>query len=76
MLYATVGDAGDRSNAQDLDVLSGTILRMTLDGEAPSDNPFPGSRVYSYGHRNAQGIAWAEDGTLYAASSGKRPGTN
>lgn len=71
MLYATVGDAGDRDSAQDLDALSGKILRMTPDGQPPTDNPFPGSLVYSYGHRNPQGIAWAEDGTLYASEFGQ-----
>jgi glucose/arabinose dehydrogenase len=58
MLYATVGDAGQRNNAQDLASLGGKILRMTSDGGIPADNPFPGSLVYSYGHRNPQGIAW------------------
>lgn len=71
MLYATVGDAGDPSNAQDLDSLSGKILRLTPEGEVPEDNPFEGSPVFSYGHRNPQGIAWAEDGTLYASEFGQ-----
>ncbi|MEV8176364.1 PQQ-dependent sugar dehydrogenase [Microbacterium sp. NPDC079176] len=71
MLYATTGDAGGRDNAQDLDSLAGKILRMTPDGAAPGDNPFPGSLVYSYGHRNPQGIAWADDGTLFAAEFGQ-----
>jgi glucose/arabinose dehydrogenase len=64
MLYATTGDAGQRESAQDVDSLAGKILRMTPEGSVPSDNPFPGSLVYSYGHRNPQGIAWAEDGTM------------
>lgn len=71
MLYATTGDAGDRDSAQDLDALSGKILRMTPDGEVPDDNPFDGSLVYSYGHRNPQGIAWDADGTLYASEFGQ-----
>ena len=71
MLYATVGDAGQRAEAQDLDSLAGKILRMTPDGAAPLNNPFPGSLVYSYGHRNAQGIAWAPDGTMYATEFGQ-----
>ncbi|MCI1748134.1 MAG: PQQ-dependent sugar dehydrogenase [Acidipropionibacterium sp.] len=71
MLYATTGDAGDRPSAQDRDSLSGKILRMTPEGKAPSDNPFPGSLVYSYGHRNPQGIAWAPDGTMYASEFGQ-----
>ncbi|MFP3821494.1 PQQ-dependent sugar dehydrogenase, partial [Bacillus sp. SIMBA_008] len=64
MLYATVGDAGDPSSAQDLDSLSGKILRLTPEGEIPADNPFDGSPVYSYGHRNPQGLAWDDDGVL------------
>ncbi len=71
MLYATTGDAGDRESAQDRDSLSGKILRMTADGAAPGDNPFPGSLVYSYGHRNPQGIAWDPDGVLYASEFGQ-----
>jgi glucose/arabinose dehydrogenase len=71
MLYATTGDVGNREDAQDLDNLSGKILRMTLDGGVPEDNPFPGSFVYSYGHRNPQGIAWAADGTMFAAEFGQ-----
>jgi glucose/arabinose dehydrogenase len=71
MLYATTGDAGQRNAAQSLDSLAGKILRMTPDGAAPDDNPFPGSPVYSYGHRNPQGIGWAEDGTMFAAEFGQ-----
>ncbi|WP_423464952.1 PQQ-dependent sugar dehydrogenase [Promicromonospora sp. MS192] len=71
MLYATVGDAGNPDDAQDRTVLAGKILRLTPDGEVPGDNPFPGSPVYSYGHRNPQGIAWADDGTMFAAEFGQ-----
>jgi glucose/arabinose dehydrogenase len=71
MLYATVGDAGRRDSAQDTRSLAGKILRMTPDGEVPEDNPFPGSLVYSYGHRNPQGITWDEDGTMYASEFGQ-----
>ena len=71
MLYATTGDAGDRSSAQDTDSLSGKILRMTAEGGAPEDNPFPGSLVYSYGHRNPQGLAWDPAGTLFASEFGQ-----
>lgn len=85
MLYASVGDAGDGSAAQDVDRLNGKILRMTPDGEVPADNPFPGSPVYSLGHRNVQGFGWAGDGTMFAAEFGQdawdelnvvRPGAN
>lgn len=71
MLYATAGDAGERDLAQDREVLAGKILRMTPEGRVPDDNPFPGSLVYSYGHRNPQGIAWGPDGTMYAAEFGQ-----
>lgn len=71
MLYATTGDTGNRGSAQDLDSLSGKILRMAPDGGVPRDNPFPGSLVYSYGHRNPQGIAWGPDGVLYASEFGQ-----
>ena len=71
MLYATAGDAGEPRRAQDLRSLAGKILRMTPDGEVPGDNPFPGSYVYSYGHRNPQGIAWDAEGALYASEFGQ-----
>ncbi|MFE7196368.1 PQQ-dependent sugar dehydrogenase [Microbacterium oxydans] len=71
MLYVTVGDAGDRDDAQDVGSLAGKILRITPDGEIPEDNPVAGSPVYSFGHRNPQGLAWDEDGTLYASEFGQ-----
>ncbi|BDZ47880.1 oxidoreductase [Frondihabitans sucicola] len=71
MLYATVGDAGSSPDAQDRDSLAGKILRMTPEGDVPSDNPFRGSLVYSLGHRNVQGLGWASDGTLFAAEFGE-----
>jgi aldose sugar dehydrogenase len=57
-LYVTTGDASDRKIAQDLKNLGGKTLRLNPDGSIPTDNPFPGSPVFSYGHRNAQGIDW------------------
>lgn len=71
MLYATVGDAGEPDRAQDPASLNGKILRMTPEGEVPGDNPFPGSYVYSMGHRNPQGLAWDVDGQLWAAEFGQ-----
>ena len=67
-LYVTTGDATVPTSAQDLDSLAGKILRMNSDGSIPEDNPF-GNYVYSYGHRNSQGIAWS-DGMLYEAEHG------
>lgn len=57
-LYITTGDAANPSLAQDLNSLAGKILRINSDGSIPEDNPFPGSPIYSYGHRNPQGLAW------------------
>ncbi len=71
MLYVTAGDAQQRDSAQDRDSLAGKILRMTPNGDVPADNPFPGSLTYSYGHRNPQGLAWAEDGTMFATEFGQ-----
>jgi glucose/arabinose dehydrogenase len=71
MLYVTVGDAGDRSEAQDWDALAGKILRVTPTGDVPDDNPFDGSPVWSLGHRNVQGLGWADDGTMFASEFGE-----
>jgi glucose/arabinose dehydrogenase len=57
-LYVTTGDAVDRPLAQDMKSLAGKVLRLNPDGTIPPDNPFPGSPVYSLGHRNPQGIDW------------------
>lgn len=69
-LYATAGDASQPSIAQDQKSVGGKILRMNLDGTIPSDNPFPDSYVYSYGHRNPQGITWSSDGIFFASEHG------
>ncbi|CEG29277.1 PQQ-dependent sugar dehydrogenase [Bacillus sp. B-jedd] len=70
-LYITAGDAANPELAQDRKALGGKILRMNLDGGIPEDNPFPGSYVYSYGHRNPQGLAWLADGTMMASEHGQ-----
>lgn len=70
MLYATTGDAGNEQSAQDTGSLAGKILRVRDDGAIPADNPY-GNAVYSYGHRNAQGIAWDGEGTLWATEHGR-----
>ncbi|QOR66043.1 PQQ-dependent sugar dehydrogenase [Cytobacillus suaedae] len=84
-LYITTGDAGVPDNAQNLVNLSGKILRMERDGSIPSDNPFENSYIYSYGHRNPQGLTWDKESNLYATEHGQsahdevnliRPGRN
>jgi glucose/arabinose dehydrogenase len=70
LLYITTGDASEVDLAQDINSLAGKILRLKDDGSIPADNPFEGSPVYSYGHRNPQGLAWDEDGQLWATEHG------
>ncbi|MGO4301118.1 PQQ-dependent sugar dehydrogenase [Leifsonia sp. RAF41] len=71
MLYITAGDASDPGNAQNVASLGGKILRVTPDGRMPSDNPFPASPVWTYGHRNPQGIGWDSRGTMWASEFGQ-----
>jgi glucose/arabinose dehydrogenase len=71
MLYATTGDARLVDEAQNLSSFAGKILRMTPEGGVPNDNPFPGSYVYSYGHRNPQGLAFDRTGQLWASELGQ-----
>ncbi len=69
-LYITTGDATEPSSAQDINSLAGKILRMDKDGAVPEDNPY-NNYIYSYGHRNPQGIAWhLVTKELYASEHG------
>lgn len=68
-LYVANGDAGDTRLPQDRESLAGKILRMNDDGSVPDDNPF-NSLVWSYGHRNPQGLAWDSDGRLWSVEHG------
>jgi glucose/arabinose dehydrogenase len=71
MLYAGTGEGGRRGLAQDRTSLGGKILRLTPEGEPAPGNPFPGSPVYSYGHRNVQGLAWDDRQRLFASEFGQ-----
>ncbi|RPK57690.1 Quinoprotein glucose dehydrogenase B precursor [Streptomyces sp. ADI96-02] len=71
MLYAGTGETGDSGLAQDKKSLAGKILRMTPDGEPVRGNPEADSVVYSYGHRNVQGLAWDAEKRLWAAEFGQ-----
>jgi glucose/arabinose dehydrogenase len=70
MLYASTGDHGEPDLAQDRDSLAGKILRLTPEGGIPRDNPFPHSPVWTYGHRNVQGLAFDDAGRLWATEFG------
>ena len=79
-LYVSIGDRGVRENAQDLTNHFGKILRLNLDGSVPKDNPFVGNikasdEIWSYGHRNPQGLAWdKKTQKLWAIEHGPRGG--
>ena len=69
-LYITTGDSRNPSLSQNKDSLAGKILRVTDEGSPAPGNPF-NSRVYSYGHRNPQGITWDTSGKLYETEHGR-----
>jgi glucose/arabinose dehydrogenase len=69
-LYISTGEAGNADLAQDKNSVAGKILRINSDGSIPEDNPFSGSPIYSYGHRNPQGLDWDESGNLLATEHG------
>lgn len=68
-LYVTTGDAAATSNSQNISSLNGKVLRIGLDGSIPADNPITGSALWSWGHRNAQGLVYA-NGKLYESEHG------
>lgn len=70
-LFITTGDATTQSIAQDVTKINGKILRINLNGTIPSDNPISGSPIWSWGHRNAQGLVYAK-GRLYSSEHGPK----
>ncbi|ULE34097.1 PQQ-dependent sugar dehydrogenase [Mycobacterium sp. IDR2000157661] len=69
-LYVATGEASEPQLAQDRSSLGGKILRINPDGSVPPDNPFPGSPIWSLGHRNVQGLAWDSTGRMWATEYG------
>lgn len=69
-LMMSTGDATKGTNAQNPSSVNGKILRINMDGSIPADNPFPGSPVWSMGHRNAQGLAYSRSGVLFSTEHG------
>ncbi|SDW37742.1 Glucose/arabinose dehydrogenase, beta-propeller fold [Arthrobacter sp. cf158] len=69
-LYVGTGDSQRREQPQDIDTLGGKILRLTPEGQPAPGNPFGNNPVYSYGHRNVQGLAWDAEGRLWASEFG------
>ena len=68
-LFVTTGDASDQSLPQNTSALNGKVLRINLDGTIPSDNPIAGNRYWSFGHRNPQGLVFANN-KLYSSEHG------
>ena len=66
----SVGDAYTTERAQDTSLLNGSILRLNIDGSVPDDNPFPNNLIWSYGHRNPQGMTFEPNGNLYCVEHG------
>ncbi|MFJ8085975.1 PQQ-dependent sugar dehydrogenase [Streptomyces sp. NPDC096205] len=71
MLHVGTGESGNTGLSQDKDSLGGKILRLTPEGEPAPGNPFPDSPVYSFGHRNVQGLAWDAKQRLFASEFGQ-----
>lgn len=79
-MFISQGERNDRPTAQKLDMLQGKLVRLNLDGSVPADNPFAGRKdaraeIWSYGHRNSQGLALdPRTGTLWESEHGPRGG--
>ena len=79
-VFFGVGDRGHRPNGQDLSTHAGTIIRLNLDGSVPSDNPFVNNKdvlpdIWSYGHRNPQGLCFnKQSNQLWSSEHGPRGG--
>ncbi|MEU4449399.1 PQQ-dependent sugar dehydrogenase [Actinosynnema sp. NPDC050801] len=69
-LFVSTGDAQNGSHGLNLDTNAGKILRIRPDGSIPPDNPFPGKAIWSYGHRNVQGLDFDSQGRLWATEFG------
>src|SRR5690606_18112381 len=69
LFVCTADEKIEEGTSQNLDALTGKILRFNPDGSVPTDNPFPGSPIYTYGHRNPQGIIEYK-GDLYTSEHG------
>jgi glucose/arabinose dehydrogenase len=69
-LFMTTGDATNQLLPQDLSSLNGKVLRLNLDGSIPDDNPISGSYIWSWGHRNAQGLVISPTGIMYSSEHG------
>jgi glucose/arabinose dehydrogenase len=69
-LIMTTGDAQNTSAVQNVNSMNGKVLRFNLDGSIPSDNPKPNSYVYSWGHRNAQGLCLGPNNIIYSSEHG------
>jgi glucose/arabinose dehydrogenase len=70
-ILMSTGDVGSSGNSQNMNSDNGKFLRINLNGSIPADNPNPSSYVYSYGHRNAQGLCHGPNGLIYSSEHGQ-----